>query len=217
MTLNLNAGDAALPTNDPGILVNTPTQLKLTLSAVTADASTVIRLSQTGSGGCQYATTSGGTYAATLDVTFGTGDSTKNAIYVKCGTAHATGSQLVATKHAGTQAWDTKTSPNMAVASTLAGSITVTKNDDGVLPTNDPGILVNTAQQLKITLGYASIGVTTVSMSMSTDVFALVTPRTGPLLGSPEAAPLRLVQVREDRRRAHRRRGPQRREGPLLR
>ena len=169
MTLELNAG-GSLPTNDPGILKDTKTQLKLKLSTATAAANNVIQLSQTGSGGCTYCATLGGTYQATLAIAFGSGEDTKTAIYVQCATAHATGSQLVATKTAGDDAYDTLTTPAMAVATTLSGStsdITVTKHNDAALPTDDPGILKDFETQLKITLTTASVGTTTVSMSMS--------------------------------------------------
>ena len=169
ITLELNAG-GSLPTNDPGILKDTKTQLKLKLSTATAAANNVIQLSQTGSGGCTYCATLGGTYQATLTIAFGSGEDTKTAIYVQCATAHATGSQLVATKTAGDDAYDTLTTPAMAVATTLSGStsdITVTKHNDAALPTDDPGILKDFETQLKITLTTASVGTTTVSMSMS--------------------------------------------------
>ena len=103
----------------------------------------------------------------TLDITFATNESTNNNIYVKCANGHATGSKLLANDTAGVNWFNTFISPSMAIATTLSGAITVTKSDDAALPTNDPGILINTATQLKITLATASVGVTTVSMSMS--------------------------------------------------
>ena len=88
--------------------------------------------------------------------------------YLQPPAGHATGGQITVTVSAASvNSYTTLTHTAMAVATTLAGSIAVTKHNDAALPTNDPGILVNTATQLKVTLGTASIGVTTVSMSMS--------------------------------------------------
>ena len=110
----------------------------------------------------------GDAYATTKTQTIGAGLVETMDMYIKCASSHATGASIVVTQSSVTaNSYTTLTHTVMAVASTLAGSITVTTHDDAALPTNDPGILVNTAQQLKITLGYASIGVTTVSMSMS--------------------------------------------------
>jgi hypothetical protein len=159
----------ALPTNDPGMLVATAQRLKIALSTASVGVTTVTMSMSSTDGGCVFSQDNAGdAYATTKTQTIGAGLVETMDMYIKCASSHATGASIVVTQSSVTaNSYTTLTHTVMAVASTLAGSITVTTHDDAALPTNDPGILVNTAQQLKITLGYASIGVTTVSISIS--------------------------------------------------
>ena len=169
-TVVQQAGSAAIWTNDPGILISTPKQLIVALNPGSTGTTVMTVGRSTANGACVFSATSSGDYTDTLDVSFSAGDSSKDTAWIKCTTAVETGPKITIAKKSGSKTYTyTPSATAISVAATLTGTMTVTKKSGGGLWATGDSFSKDDEKEILVTLSEASVGITTVRMSRSSN------------------------------------------------